>query len=187
MSVEWLQKLPAFLSSDLGKFLGGAVAATTFVGGLIWRLMKAKLVAIEKDRLAKELTRSLEREREQKETVQKITDMQLAHASAINLIQEQVRQAREDKSKVEAERDQLLDETKKLQMQLAGLANSDGRQWQQDTSAPVPLFVSPGDRKTRFVSVINLKGGVGKTTLTANIGVTLARKKRSVLLVDLDF
>jgi chromosome partitioning protein len=36
------------------------------------------------------------------------------------------------------------------------------------------------------VSVINYKGGVGKTTLTANIGAELARRGRRVLLVDLD-
>ena len=36
------------------------------------------------------------------------------------------------------------------------------------------------------VSVINYKGGVGKTTLTANIGAELAYRGRKVLLVDLD-
>ncbi|MEU9982277.1 AAA family ATPase [Streptomyces sp. NPDC050856] len=36
------------------------------------------------------------------------------------------------------------------------------------------------------VSVINYKGGVGKTTLTANIGAELAFRGRKVLLVDLD-
>jgi len=36
------------------------------------------------------------------------------------------------------------------------------------------------------VSVINYKGGVGKTTLTANIGAELAYRGRRVLLIDLD-
>jgi chromosome partitioning protein len=36
------------------------------------------------------------------------------------------------------------------------------------------------------VSVINYKGGVGKTTLTANIGAELAYRGRAVLLIDLD-
>src|SRR5215468_6527261 len=36
------------------------------------------------------------------------------------------------------------------------------------------------------VSVINYKGGVGKTTLTANIGAELANRGRKVLLIDLD-
>jgi chromosome partitioning protein len=38
----------------------------------------------------------------------------------------------------------------------------------------------------RVVSVINYKGGVGKTTLTANIGAELANRGRRVLLIDLD-
>jgi chromosome partitioning protein len=36
------------------------------------------------------------------------------------------------------------------------------------------------------VSVINYKGGVGKTTLTANIGAELANRGRRILLIDLD-
>jgi chromosome partitioning protein len=38
----------------------------------------------------------------------------------------------------------------------------------------------------KIVSVINYKGGVGKTTVTANLGAELAYRGRSVLLVDAD-
>jgi chromosome partitioning protein len=38
----------------------------------------------------------------------------------------------------------------------------------------------------KVVSVINYKGGVGKTTLTANIGAGVAARGRKVLLIDLD-
>lgn len=37
-----------------------------------------------------------------------------------------------------------------------------------------------------IVSIINYKGGVGKTTLTANLGAELAARGRRVLLIDLD-
>jgi chromosome partitioning protein len=37
-----------------------------------------------------------------------------------------------------------------------------------------------------IVSVINYKGGVGKTTMTANLAAELAWRGRSVLLIDLD-
>src|SRR6516225_7717297 len=50
-----------------------------------------------------------------------------------------------------------------------------------------PPFLSMSVRKIRFLAVMNLKGGVGKTTLTANVGVALSRKGFRVLLVDLDF
>ncbi len=38
----------------------------------------------------------------------------------------------------------------------------------------------------KVVSVINYKGGVGKTTLTANLGAGLAQRGSNVLLIDLD-
>jgi len=38
----------------------------------------------------------------------------------------------------------------------------------------------------RVISVVNYKGGVGKTTLTANLGAELANRGKRVLLVDLD-
>lgn len=37
-----------------------------------------------------------------------------------------------------------------------------------------------------IISVINYKGGVGKTTLTANLGAELAFRGRNILLLDLD-
>jgi chromosome partitioning protein len=38
----------------------------------------------------------------------------------------------------------------------------------------------------KVVSVINYKGGVGKTTITSNIAAELAFQGRRVLVIDLD-
>ena len=43
-----------------------------------------------------------------------------------------------------------------------------------------------GNVLTRVVVVTSLKGGVGKTTVTANLAMTLARKGHSVVAVDCD-
>ena len=37
-----------------------------------------------------------------------------------------------------------------------------------------------------IISIINQKGGVGKTTSVANIGAAMAKAGHKVLLVDLD-
>jgi cellulose biosynthesis protein BcsQ len=62
------------------------------------------------------------------------------------------------------------------------------RIWQRPCKAIVPPFIGPAQRRTRFVTMLNLKGGVGKTTLTANLAASLALvHQKSVLLVDVDF
>ena len=38
----------------------------------------------------------------------------------------------------------------------------------------------------KVISVVNYKGGVGKTTFVANIAAKLAKEGRKVLLIDLD-
>lgn len=74
-----------------------------------------------------------------------------------------------------------------LQKHLADLQSWDGRLWERPLTGESPAFVDATQRRSRMIAVVNLKGGVGKTTLTANLGVTLARRGRCVLMVDLDF
>ena len=80
-----------------------------------------------------------------------------------------------------------LDRIKSLEDQLEKLDDWDGRLWNSPVPMDAPPFIPREDRKTRFIALLNLKGGVGKTTITANLGVSLARRGKRVLLVDLDF
>lgn len=81
-------------------------------------------------------------------------------------------------------------EKEKLQDQIDKLNEVDVHVWRRpDKGDHRQQFISPEERKTktRFVSFFNLKGGVGKTTLTVNIGAGLALQGNKVLMVDLDF
>ena len=77
---------------------------------------------------------------------------------------------------------QVLD----LSRQLDQVANSDGKIWDKRAVGPSKPFVPLSMRKAVVISLANLKGGVGKTTLTANLGAALAAQGLRVLLVDLD-
>jgi cellulose biosynthesis protein BcsQ len=62
----------------------------------------------------------------------------------------------------------------------------EGLIWEAHVPHHAPPFRPLSDRRAPIISVLNLKGGVGKTTLTANLGTQLADLDRRVLLVDLD-
>lgn len=87
---------------------------------------------------------------------------------------------REKLEKTEEDRDQLL-------ARFQALDKIDSHVWTKADSFANNTFVDPRNRRTRFLAVCNLKGGVGKTTLTLNLGIALARRGKRVLLVDLDF
>jgi cellulose biosynthesis protein BcsQ len=62
----------------------------------------------------------------------------------------------------------------------------EGQIWTQPVMAGTPPFRPLAERRTPIVSVLNLKGGVGKTTLTAYLAWALSARGYRVLLVDLD-
>lgn len=79
------------------------------------------------------------------------------------------------------------DELGVLTRQLEMLTNSDGRIWERKPCGRVAEFVPLSQRRTPIVAVANFKGGVGKTTITANLGAALAEEGHRVLLVDMDY
>ncbi|MEM8875381.1 MAG: ParA family protein [Planctomycetota bacterium] len=55
-----------------------------------------------------------------------------------------------------------------------------------DESAPKQPRLNAAGKPIRAIAVMNQKGGVGKTTTTANLGAALAERGRHVCLFDLD-
>jgi cellulose biosynthesis protein BcsQ len=84
--------------------------------------------------------------------------------------------------------DGVCDEHKKLKRRTERAVQKDGRTWSEKVLANAPEFVplEPGGRQTPIVAILNLKGGVGKTTITANLGAALDGMGHRVLLLDLD-
>lgn len=62
----------------------------------------------------------------------------------------------------------------------------DGRIWEAPPRPPIPPFRPLAQRQAVIIAVTNLKGGVGKTSLTANLAATFFQRGKKVLAVDLD-
>ena len=176
---EFLQKTPEFFHvnwSDLAKVLIGAFMIAFMALGWVRSIRKATKAQIR----AEDHRREAESAKERAEFHCQISELKQQHT-------EENMRLREQATEAESEREKTSTALAALQQRLSDLESFDGKLWEQDTNTRSPLFVSTTDRKTRFISIMNLKGGVGKTTLTANVGVSLARRKHRVLLVDLDF
>lgn len=59
--------------------------------------------------------------------------------------------------------------------------------WLRDRVAANTQAPKPSNSKIPIVSFLNMKGGVGKTTIAANVGAHLASKGARVLYIDFDY
>ncbi len=73
-----------------------------------------------------------------------------------------------------------------LKSKLKAIALSDGRIWEAAPENGSPPFRPLSQRRTPILSLVNLKGGVGKTTIAANLAVAMKNHGWRVLVVDLD-
>jgi len=98
------------------------------------------------------------------------------------------------KADVEKDAEQLREDNavfnekiQELQSHLNSLKDQDGRIWQRPIAAPESVFRPMSERGFPIISVLNLKGGVGKTTITAHLAGSLAQKGKRALMLDLDY
>lgn len=88
-----------------------------------------------------------------------------------------------------SDKTQLEEQTKinqRLQRRMRTALKLEGQLWNAKALQGRPAFRPLEQRQRAIVSVLNLKGGVGKTTVTAHLGRALAVRGYRVLLVDMD-
>ncbi len=98
----------------------------------------------------------------------------------------------EEKAKEAAQQARELEQkATRLEWRVRQVSQSGGRIWETPVGNFLPPFrkrTGPDARRACVISLMNLKGGVGKSTIAANLGATLWRHfDRRVLLVDVDF
>jgi cellulose biosynthesis protein BcsQ len=74
-----------------------------------------------------------------------------------------------------------------LESQIDGIKAQDGRLWQRPVAEAGTIFRPRSERGFPIISILNLKGGVGKTTITAHLAGTLGKKGKKALMLDLDY
>jgi cellulose biosynthesis protein BcsQ len=98
----------------------------------------------------------------------------------------------DEKAKEAAQKARELEQKAvRLDWRVRQVAQSAGRIWETPVKTYLPEFRKRTGfeaRKACIISLMNMKGGVGKSTIGANLGATLWRHfDRRVLLIDLDF
>lgn len=91
-----------------------------------------------------------------------------------------------DLDKRQADLDARQQDLDRTERRVRHVLQLEGQLWTAKALQRRPKFRELDLRKVAVVSVLNLKGGVGKTTVTAHLGAALARRGYRVLLVDLD-
>jgi cellulose biosynthesis protein BcsQ/chaperonin cofactor prefoldin len=108
------------------------------------------------------------------------------HADLEKLAQD--KELAEDEIRRIAERnEEFSQQIHELEEQIDAVKTQDGRLWQRPVADSAPKFRPILERGFPIISVLNLKGGVGKTTITAHLAGMLGLKKNRVLSIDCDY
>jgi cellulose biosynthesis protein BcsQ len=95
--------------------------------------------------------------------------------------------AEEELQRIAARNEEFSRQIHELENQIDGIREQDGRLWRRPLSSSATEFRSIAERGFPIISVLNLKGGVGKTTITAHLAGILGQKGYRVLMVDCDY
>jgi cellulose biosynthesis protein BcsQ len=137
-----------------------------------------------KPNLAEMETRLQQTQRDAKELSIQLATMKDQEATQERLLDRLQNDLAGVESSLKQTEDDLATERRRVQRAL----RKSGQTWTEKVLSNAPDFkaLDPDGRRTPIVSVLNLKGGVGKTTVTANLGAALDGLGYRVLLLDLD-
>jgi len=157
--------------------------AGTVIGGIVWLSRRYIRLVRERDRYQRDL-RSAEQE---------LKNLQNTHGPARDELEQRLAGSKNEveelyeelaKTREGAIRLQKIFDNLNRNLQIA--RQMEGLIWRAKPSGTAPKFTPLSQRHVSIMAVLNLKGGVGKTTLSANLGAAFARMGWRVLVVDLD-
>src|SRR5262245_22854976 len=202
--VEFIQQYGTFI---------GILAAITTVLGVAFAIYKAshdrhvKFLNERIDQLERELAKRDGTDAEGQELRRRLDEAEAEKRKLQNQLDtlqqdgaEKERVWQEQLERLQAVIASLTDELEKAKEELARRDRADrsrtrvmkkameleGKVWERNILQGTPRFRPLSERHAAVISVLNLKGGVGKTTVTAHLGAALSAKGYNVLLVDLD-
>jgi len=178
---DFLSKLnaehPELIPAALVAFALGAFCTLTLCVLVYRRKHRKQAIALgAKTQQIKQLSQALERKTSTVAESEHTRKVQLGEIDRLNKL------ARRQRTRLQ----ECCAEIKTLTHQLDTILQSDGRIWESATVDPPPPFRTRGSRAT-IISVASVKGGVGKTTITANLAASLASTGDRVLAIDLDY
>jgi cellulose biosynthesis protein BcsQ len=98
-------------------------------------------------------------------------------------------ETRQALTKAEARARKVRKRLRAFRLHTEKLLNQQGKIWELPVPKDAPAYRHLAERRAVVIAVLNFKGGVGKTTISLNLGVTLAARPPGtrVLFVDLDY
>jgi cellulose biosynthesis protein BcsQ len=165
------------LQQELGKLQADLLTASEIEGALRQETNQLRDTV---DRLQEERAQdcaAYENERTQAAAVVEESNRQ--HEIKVQELSQEIERFRDE---IDA-RDRAINRQKNIVNKMMQI---EGQLWEKRALTGTPKFRLLQERQTAIISLLNLKGGVGKTTITAHLAAAFSAKGYRVLAIDLD-